>query len=113
MAFASTVQAINLVLDLILVVILVFTVLSLQKQNAQVVKSRFFLRYSQLKYAFYVGMFGSIFLAVGVLLNVLLDIKIAQDAGEILFHIALIVFSFLLYGIIKVKSKSKNGIRKI
>ena len=61
------------------------------------------MEYAKLKNAFYVGMFGSIFLAVGVLLNVFLGIKVAQDTGEILFHIALIVFAFLLYNIIKVK----------
>lgn len=106
MAFESAIQAINLVLDIILVAILVSTVLVLRKQKAEVVRTQFFLKYPQLKAAFYYGMFGSIFLALGVLLNVFFSVKIAQDGGEILFHIMLIIFAFLLYTIIKPKREA-------
>jgi len=81
-------------------------VILLFKKNKDIVRTSIFLKYNQFRSAFLAASIGAIILIIGNLIGLISHntLEIFHDFGEIIYNLAVFIFAFLLFQIIKGKN---------
>ena len=82
-------------------------VIMLFRKNKDLVRANIFLKYNQFRTSFLTAAIGSIIFIIGNLAGLIShnSLMIFHDTGEIIYNLAILIFAFLIFQIVK----GKNG----